>query len=125
MKLTFVVLHLLICSTVASAAFSSPDRYRSNRLRSSVPPQQYLELTQPLPSDNILPSCSHPVLLNHSFANTYNRPPTCRPIRSSNRLSAAVELRCFGIAGRRSRRPVRSDCWTVVRRRGGAADQHG
>ncbi|CAM8955395.1 unnamed protein product [Rhodiola kirilowii] len=76
MKLTFVVLHLLICSTVASAAFSSPDRYRSNRLRSSVPPQQYLELTQPLPSDNILPSCSHPVLLNHSFANTYNRPPT-------------------------------------------------
>ncbi|CAM8949339.1 unnamed protein product [Rhodiola kirilowii] len=69
MKLTFVVL-LLICSTVATAAFSSPDRYRFFCDPSIY---QYFELTQPLPSDNILPSCTQLVLF------TYNRPPTVVP----------------------------------------------
>ncbi|XP_071686572.1 peptide-N4-(N-acetyl-beta-glucosaminyl)asparagine amidase A-like [Rutidosis leptorrhynchoides] len=43
-----------------------------------VTPQQYFQVTHPLPTDNLTPSCTVSVL-NHSFGNTYNLPPVTVP----------------------------------------------
>ncbi|CAN8257096.1 unnamed protein product [Cochlearia groenlandica] len=60
---------------------SSPDRFLKSALtslRSTDEPQKYEDLTRPLPSDQLTPSCTH-VLLRHSFADTINRPPFTAP----------------------------------------------
>ncbi|VVB13334.1 unnamed protein product [Arabis nemorensis] len=75
----FLILSFLITSTFSIP--SSPDRFIKSALtslRSPEKPQEYEELTRPLPSDHLTPSCSH-VLLRHSFANTINRPPFTTP----------------------------------------------
>uniref|UniRef100_A0A7N0UHF9 Peptide N-acetyl-beta-D-glucosaminyl asparaginase amidase A N-terminal domain-containing protein n=1 Tax=Kalanchoe fedtschenkoi TaxID=63787 RepID=A0A7N0UHF9_KALFE len=84
MRLTFFFVFLLFISSSTLATASpppSPDRYLSSLLRR--PPRQhqqqdYIELSHPLPTDRLVPSCSH-LLLNHSFAYTYGQPPTSVP----------------------------------------------
>ncbi|XP_010558063.1 PREDICTED: peptide-N4-(N-acetyl-beta-glucosaminyl)asparagine amidase A [Tarenaya hassleriana] len=60
---------------------SSPERLirsASSSFRSQDAPQEYVEITRPLPSEHLAPSCSH-VLLRHSFANTIDGPPFTIP----------------------------------------------
>lgn len=75
----FLTLAFLTATTVSLP--SLPDRFLKSALtslRSPEEPQEYEELTRPLPSDHLTPSCSH-VLLSHSFANTINGPPFTAP----------------------------------------------
>uniref|UniRef100_A0A1J3DDE4 Peptide-N4-(N-acetyl-beta-glucosaminyl)asparagine amidase A n=1 Tax=Noccaea caerulescens TaxID=107243 RepID=A0A1J3DDE4_NOCCA len=75
----FLTLAFLTATTVSLP--SSPDRFLKSALtslRSPYKPQEYEELSRPLPSDQLTPSCSH-VLFRHSFANTINAPPFTAP----------------------------------------------
>ncbi|CAA7031974.1 unnamed protein product [Microthlaspi erraticum] len=75
----FLTLAFLTATTASLP--SSPDRFLKSALtslRSPYKPKKYEELSQPLPSDQLTPSCSH-VLLRHSFANTINAPPFTTP----------------------------------------------
>lgn len=70
-----IFLFVVLLFTVPVSTTSSPDRFT----KSLFPPQQnthreYFELTHPLRSDFLAPSCSHQVL-RHSFADTMNSPP--------------------------------------------------
>ncbi|XP_040986528.1 peptide-N4-(N-acetyl-beta-glucosaminyl)asparagine amidase A [Juglans microcarpa x Juglans regia] len=67
-----IFLFLLLFFIVPVSPFSSPDRYTKSHVSSHH--QEYLELAHPLPSDFLIPSCTHQIL-RHSFANTINSPP--------------------------------------------------
>ncbi|KAK4433351.1 Peptide-N4-(N-acetyl-beta-glucosaminyl)asparagine amidase A [Sesamum alatum] len=76
------LLLLLLLTLIPPLSASSPPPHHShltkNRLhlrKSTTPPQEYIEVTRPLPSDSLTPSCTLPVL-SHSFGNTINLPPT-------------------------------------------------
>lgn len=65
-----------------SAASLPPSLHNSHlnthllhRRKSAAPPQEYIEVTRPLPFDSLTPSCSLNVL-SHSFGNTIDLPPT-------------------------------------------------
>lgn len=71
----FFLFFLLFTNPVSPSSF--PDRF----IRSSSPSlleknksQEYFELSVPLPSDQLAPSCTLPIL-QHSFGNTINSPP--------------------------------------------------
>ncbi|KAG8380854.1 hypothetical protein BUALT_Bualt06G0059800 [Buddleja alternifolia] len=62
------------------AAASPPDhpshfsKHRLHLRNTTATPQEYIEVTRPLPFDSLTPSCTLP-LLSHTFANTINLPP--------------------------------------------------
>lgn len=66
--------------SVSSSPASIPGRFLKSPslLRHSPAPQQYFEVSHPLPSELVLPSCFHPIL-SHSFGNTINSPPYTAP----------------------------------------------
>ncbi|XP_062154955.1 peptide-N4-(N-acetyl-beta-glucosaminyl)asparagine amidase A [Alnus glutinosa] len=71
----FVFLFFFLLFTVPVSPSSSPDRYTKSVLQPlQVKHREYLELAHPLPSDYLVPSCTHRIL-RHSFANTINSPP--------------------------------------------------
>ncbi|CAA7026805.1 unnamed protein product [Microthlaspi erraticum] len=75
----FLTLAFLTATTASLP--SSPDRFLKSALtslRSPYKPKKYEELSQPLPSDQLMPSCSH-VLLRQSFANHIDAPPFTTP----------------------------------------------
>ncbi|XP_065870525.1 peptide-N4-(N-acetyl-beta-glucosaminyl)asparagine amidase A [Euphorbia lathyris] len=84
-----LLLLLLLFTAISPVVLSaSPDRF-FKRSSSSPPPtikstdsqskyKQYFELTRPLPSDHLTPSCALHVI-HHSFGNTINRPPYSVP----------------------------------------------
>ncbi|KAI4385644.1 hypothetical protein MLD38_003640 [Melastoma candidum] len=74
----FFLLLLLLPAVSPYAPPELPPRFLRAPSRPPTPPQEYLEVTHPLPSDDLAPSCSHLVLL-HSFANTISRPPFSAP----------------------------------------------
>ncbi|KAJ0718888.1 putative peptide-N(4)-(N-acetyl-beta-glucosaminyl)asparagine amidase [Helianthus annuus] len=93
MKITylFTLIHLFSvqCSPFPSP---SPPHFVGKHSLNNTTPQQYLEVTHPLPTDDITPSCSVS-LLNHSFANTYGSPPVTvnyTPPKSKCKWSVAV-----------------------------------
>ncbi|KAF8009732.1 hypothetical protein BT93_J0657 [Corymbia citriodora subsp. variegata] len=77
---------LLLLLLAAAAAASFPDRFhkgpsssaRSRSRSASHSPQQYIELTRPLPYTLLPPTCSHRIV-THSFANTIGSPPFSAP----------------------------------------------
>lgn len=70
-----VFLLFILLFTVPVSPSSSPDRYTKSLLQPlQYTPREYLELAHPLPSDYLVPSCTHQIL-RHSFANTINSPP--------------------------------------------------
>ncbi|KAH1055475.1 hypothetical protein J1N35_033540 [Gossypium stocksii] len=77
----FTGLLLFLTGTVPSAA-TAPDRFHKPfQLKASNPKpqaQEFFELTNPLPSDHLTPSCALTVI-NHSFANTIDSPPFSAP----------------------------------------------
>ncbi|GAB4827631.1 hypothetical protein Ancab_034515 [Ancistrocladus abbreviatus] len=74
------LLLLLLLLTSVSPSSSQPDHFLKSTATSlrQQPPQQYLELTHPVPSDQLIPSCTLS-LLQHSFANTMGQPPFSVP----------------------------------------------
>ncbi|KAK6234386.1 hypothetical protein QUC31_006792 [Theobroma cacao] len=68
----FILFFLSLTRTVPT--FTAPDHF----LKLLKPPkpevQEFFELTNPLPSDHLTPSCSVTVI-HHSYANTINSPP--------------------------------------------------
>ncbi|KAM0000414.1 putative peptide-N(4)-(N-acetyl-beta-glucosaminyl)asparagine amidase [Helianthus debilis subsp. tardiflorus] len=95
MKITylFTLIHLFSvqCSPSPSPSPSPPHFVGKHSLNNTTP-QQYFEVTHPLPTDDITPSCSVS-LLNHSFANTYGSPPVTvnyTPPKSKCKWSVAV-----------------------------------
>ncbi|KAJ0764494.1 putative peptide-N(4)-(N-acetyl-beta-glucosaminyl)asparagine amidase [Helianthus annuus] len=95
MKITylFTLIHLFFvqCSPSPSPSPSPPHFVGKHSLNNTTP-QQYFEVTHPLPTDDITPSCSVS-LLNHSFANTYGSPPVTvnyTPPKSKCKWSVAV-----------------------------------
>ncbi|KAK2635986.1 hypothetical protein Ddye_030778 [Dipteronia dyeriana] len=78
--LTFLTLFLLLVSATPPLALSStPDHFlKKSCNRPPKAPQEYTELTHPLPFDRLTPSCTVD-LLNYSFANTVNKPPFTVP----------------------------------------------
>ncbi|XP_030540354.1 peptide-N4-(N-acetyl-beta-glucosaminyl)asparagine amidase A [Rhodamnia argentea] len=83
---TAAILPLLLLLTAAAGAGagSFPDRYHKPPCLSahshshSHSPQQYIELTHPLPSSLLAPACTHRIVA-HSFANTIDSPPFSAP----------------------------------------------
>ncbi|KAI4306868.1 hypothetical protein L6164_030110 [Bauhinia variegata] len=74
MRYSLCVLLLLFSVARTISPFSHSDRYtRSDHLLRRRP-QEYFEVTHPLPSGHAIPSCSHQIL-RHSFGNTINSPP--------------------------------------------------
>ncbi|KAK1415465.1 hypothetical protein QVD17_31247 [Tagetes erecta] len=69
-----IILPLFITITVQSSPYTPPHFIKSTTNHSNTTTQHFFELTHPLPTDTTPPSCSVS-LLNHSFANTYNKPP--------------------------------------------------
>ncbi|XP_021295343.1 peptide-N4-(N-acetyl-beta-glucosaminyl)asparagine amidase A [Herrania umbratica] len=66
------ILFLFLTRTVPT--FTAPDHFLKP-LKSPKPEvQEFFELTNPLPSDHLTPSCSVTVI-HHSYANTVNSPP--------------------------------------------------
>ncbi|GLT78911.1 hypothetical protein SLA2020_504290 [Shorea laevis] len=76
-KLCFLLVLIL---TAGAVPVPSPDRFLKSNLRSSrsSKPQEYLELSHPLPSDRLTPSCTL-TIIHHSFADTMNSPPFSAP----------------------------------------------
>ncbi|KAI3419498.1 uncharacterized protein J3R85_013189 [Psidium guajava] len=73
---------LLLLLLLLTAAAACPDRFHkrpslSAHSRSRLP-QQYIELTQPLPYSLLPPACTHRIV-THSFANTIDSPPFSAP----------------------------------------------
>ncbi|GMN41237.1 hypothetical protein TIFTF001_010470 [Ficus carica] len=67
----------------AVSSFDFPNRFSKSLISSldnkpSSKSNEYLELTVPLPSDRLTPSCTLPIL-RHSFGNTINGPPFSTP----------------------------------------------
>uniref|UniRef100_A0A803NUE0 Peptide N-acetyl-beta-D-glucosaminyl asparaginase amidase A N-terminal domain-containing protein n=1 Tax=Cannabis sativa TaxID=3483 RepID=A0A803NUE0_CANSA len=78
----FHLLILVLLNPISSVP-SSPDRFTKSHSYSSSnlerkSSQEYFELAQPLPSDDLTPSLTVTVL-RHSFANTINGPPFSTP----------------------------------------------
>ncbi|KAG6760071.1 hypothetical protein POTOM_036572 [Populus tomentosa] len=80
---------LLVTASLPLARSTSPDHFfkPSSPPRSPSPspspspepePKEYFELTHPLPGDRLTASCVHQTI-NHSFANTINKPPFSTP----------------------------------------------
>ncbi|KAF5795016.1 putative peptide-N(4)-(N-acetyl-beta-glucosaminyl)asparagine amidase [Helianthus annuus] len=93
MKITylFTLIHLFSVQCSPSPSPSPPHFVGKHSLNNTTP-QQYFEVTHPLPTDDITPSCSVS-LLNHSFANTYGSPPVTvnyTPPKSKCKWSVAV-----------------------------------
>lgn len=63
-----------LMSSSSQPHFVRSTRNISGNKMSAAAPQQYFEVTHPLPSDDITPACSVSVL-NHSFGYTYGSPP--------------------------------------------------
>ncbi|KAL4574998.1 hypothetical protein LXL04_021838 [Taraxacum kok-saghyz] len=61
-------------SSSSQQHFLRSTRKTSGNHRNEVAPQQYFEVTHPLPTDDVTPACSVSVL-DHSFGNTYGSPP--------------------------------------------------
>ncbi|KAF5736545.1 peptide-N4-(N-acetyl-beta-glucosaminyl)asparagine amidase A [Tripterygium wilfordii] len=63
-------------NSAAATTSSSPSRYFKALPHSLQPKksQEYFEVTNPLPSDHLVPSCTVHVI-HHAFANTINQPP--------------------------------------------------
>ncbi|KAJ4827899.1 hypothetical protein Tsubulata_121760 [Turnera subulata] len=91
--LTLLLLYAITTITVSSSPHStstSPDHFFKPTLSSSLSsspspspspseePQEYLEVTRPLPSDRLTP-CSTLSVIHHSFGNTINKPPFSTP----------------------------------------------
>ncbi|XP_010031176.2 peptide-N4-(N-acetyl-beta-glucosaminyl)asparagine amidase A [Eucalyptus grandis] len=75
---TTAVLFLLL---LAAAAAAFPDRFHkpaSHSRSRSRSPQQYVELTRPLPYTLLPPACTHRIV-THSFADTLGSPPFTAP----------------------------------------------
>ncbi|KAG5533541.1 hypothetical protein RHGRI_027658 [Rhododendron griersonianum] len=77
----FFLLTLSLFATSLSLSSPSPpmpDRFTKSiphSLRQNSSPQEYIELTHPLPSDRLIPSCFLQAF-NHTFGDTIGRPPT-------------------------------------------------
>ncbi|XP_028803807.1 peptide-N4-(N-acetyl-beta-glucosaminyl)asparagine amidase A-like [Neltuma alba] len=72
---------LLSLFTEPVVPFSHTDHYTKPSdlsLRRHHRPQEHLEVTYPLPSEQATPSCSH-LILRHSFADTIDSPPFSTP----------------------------------------------
>ncbi|KAK6135781.1 hypothetical protein DH2020_030476 [Rehmannia glutinosa] len=79
---SLLLLLLLSLPLILPLAASSPPTHHSHftnhrlhRRHSAAPPQEYIEVTRPLPVDSLTLSCNLSVL-SHSFGNTINLPPT-------------------------------------------------
>ncbi|KAF3433359.1 hypothetical protein FNV43_RR24461 [Rhamnella rubrinervis] len=71
----FFLFFLLLTNPVSPSSF--PDRFTKSLspfLLKKNKSQEYFELSVPLPSDQLAPSCTLPIL-QHSFGNTINSPP--------------------------------------------------
>ncbi|GAA0173935.1 hypothetical protein LIER_27435 [Lithospermum erythrorhizon] len=90
-KMNVQFLSILLISTIFTIpifATPTPNTYPSRFLKhkttqnennsSTSPPQYYFEVTQPLPTSPLTPSCTLP-LFNHNFSNTYGQPPITIP----------------------------------------------
>ncbi|XP_030449792.1 peptide-N4-(N-acetyl-beta-glucosaminyl)asparagine amidase A [Syzygium oleosum] len=75
---TAVLLLLLFLLAAAAAAASFPDRFRKRPSLPGRSPQQYIELTRPLPSSLLPAACAHRIVA-HSFAHTIGSPPFSAP----------------------------------------------
>ncbi|KAI6670177.1 hypothetical protein NL676_005062 [Syzygium grande] len=73
-----LLLLLLAGAGAAAAADSFPDRLRKPPSLSGRSPQQYIELTRPLPSSLLPAACAHRIVA-HSFAHTIGSPPFSAP----------------------------------------------
>ncbi|XP_022764970.1 peptide-N4-(N-acetyl-beta-glucosaminyl)asparagine amidase A [Durio zibethinus] len=74
----YVLFFLFLVRTVPTS--TAPDHFLKT-LKSPKPTpeaQEFFELTNPLPSDHLTPSCSL-TIIHHSFANTINSPPFSTP----------------------------------------------
>ncbi|KAK2982491.1 hypothetical protein RJ640_026334 [Escallonia rubra] len=71
---------LLLTSTPPTHASPTPqNRFtKSTPLRQNASSQRYLELTHPLPTAHLTPSCPH-LALRHNFGDTVGRPPVSVP----------------------------------------------
>ncbi|XP_071729018.1 peptide-N4-(N-acetyl-beta-glucosaminyl)asparagine amidase A-like [Rutidosis leptorrhynchoides] len=69
--MNIVTITLLFFTITIPSTFSQPHNYTNFITPFETPQQQYYELTQQLPPNNIAPSCSINVL-NHTFENTTN-----------------------------------------------------
>ncbi|KAM0043075.1 putative peptide-N(4)-(N-acetyl-beta-glucosaminyl)asparagine amidase [Helianthus debilis subsp. tardiflorus] len=74
MKIPHLIILLLpIFFTTSLQSSPSPPHFLKSTTNDTTP-KQYFQLTHPLPTDDVTPSC-FVSLLNHSFANTYGIPP--------------------------------------------------
>ncbi|KAL0303894.1 UNVERIFIED_CONTAM: Peptide-N4-(N-acetyl-beta-glucosaminyl)asparagine amidase A [Sesamum radiatum] len=88
----------LVLPLSASSPPSHHSHFTKHRRKSAAPPQEYVEVTRPLATDSLPPSCTL-LILSHSFGNntdlpptntTYSPPPDCTWSRAVLHLSAAA-----------------------------------
>ncbi|XVE69472.1 hypothetical protein DITRI_Ditri09bG0154800 [Diplodiscus trichospermus] len=72
----FIIFFLFVTGTLPTSA--APDHFLKHLKSPKPEAQEFFELTNPLPSDHLTPSCSVTVI-HHSFANTINSPPFSAP----------------------------------------------
>nr|ATW21593.1 peptide-N4-(N-acetyl-beta-glucosaminyl)asparagine amidase A [Fagopyrum tataricum] len=111
MKVSIIFTHFLLLLLPLASSLSSPFSDGFLHLRSfspprdnSLPPQQQLQVTQPLPSDLLTPAC-YVSLLSHSFGQTIGEPPvdveysspeTCPSPSSWSNIVLEMNATCIG-----------------------------
>lgn len=83
----FIFIFILLLFAQNNNVFSNIDHYLRPSLTSSPTtsvrtrekPEQYFEITPPVPADPLFPSCAAHPIIRHSFANTIGSPPYSCP----------------------------------------------